>query len=118
MRTTIPKLRRTIRKTILEAMAPGTNAPYTNMKMMPYYEDAILDLIPQYGADGVNMDYLATDIREIMAAPNDYFPPNKMTYKEEFFDFDTFGATCKKLEGEGKIVQVRMDPRGPVYALA
>ena len=91
---------------------------YTNMAMMPYYEDAILDLIPGYGAGGVNMDYLATDIREIMDAPNDYFPPNEMTYKEQFFDMDTFSASYKKLEGEGKIVMVRMDGRGPVYELA
>ena len=118
MRTTIQNLRRTIRRTLLEAMAPGTGALYTNMKMMPYYEDAILDLIPEYGPGGVNMDYLATDIRDLMGEPNDYFPPNEMTYKEEFFDFDTFGAACKKLEEEGKIVQVRMDPRGPVYELA
>jgi len=118
MRTTIPKLRRAIRRTLLEAMAPETGAQYTNMSMMPYYERAILDLIPEYGAGGANMDYLATDIREMMGEPNDYFPPNEMIYKEEFFDFDTFGAACKKLEGEGKIVQVRMDPRGPVYELA
>lgn len=118
MKTTMKNLRRTIRRTLLEAMAPGTNARYTNMKMMPMYEEAILDLIPGYGAGGVNMDYLATDIRDLMAGPNDYFPPNKMTYKEEFFDFDTFGAACKKLEAEGKIIQTRMDPRGPVYELA
>ena len=118
MRTTIPKLRRTIRRTILEAMAPDTGAHYTNMAMMPYYEDAILDLIPGYGTGGVNMDYLATDIREMMGAPNDYFPPDKMSFEEQSFDFTTFGAACKKLEGEGKIVQTRMDPRGPVYELA
>lgn len=102
----------------MEALAPDTMASYTNMAMMPYYEAAILDLIPDYGQGGVNMDYLATDIRDLMAEPNDYFPPNEMTYKEEFFDFDTFGAACKKLESEGKIVQTRMDPRGPVYELA
>ena len=117
MKTTISKLRRTIRRTILEAYGPNMER-YTNMAMMPYYEDAILGMIPEYGMGGVNMSDLATDIMNLMGEPNDYFPPNEMTYKEQFFDFDTFGAACKKLEGEGKIVQVRMDPRGPVYELA
>ena len=117
MRTTIPKLRRTIRRTLLEAYGPNMER-YTNMAMMPYYEDAILGMIPEYGMGGVNMSDLATDIGELMGAPNDYFPPDEMTYEEQFFDMDTFGASCKKLEGEGKIIQTRMDSRGPVYEIA
>ena len=118
MRTTIPKLRRAIRRTILEAMHPETNARYTNMKLMPYYEDAILGMMADGRMGGYNMSDLATDIMELMGRPNDYFPPNKMTYKEEFFDIDTFSAAYKKLEQEGLIVMTRMEGRGPTYELA
>ena len=118
---TIPKLRRTIRKTILEAMAPGTNARYTNMKMMPMYEDAILGIMADTNRmGGYNMYDLASDIQEIMGTPaqEPYFSPAQINEYEADFDMDTFTASYKKLESEGAIVMVRMDPRGPVYELA
>lgn len=118
MRTTIPKLRRAIRRTILEAMHPETHARSTNMKMMPYYEDAILGMMSDGRMGGYNMSDLATDIMELMEGPNDYFPPSKMTTDEQFFDMDTFSATYKKLEQEGVIVMTRMEGRGPTYELA
>ena len=121
MRTTIPKLRRTIRRTILEAMAPDTGARYTNMKMMPMYEDAILGIMADSNRlGGYNMSDLATDIKEIMRTPaqEPYFNPAKINEYEADFDMDTFSATYRKLESEGAIVMVRMDPRGPVYELA
>ena len=121
MRMTIPKLRKTIRRTILEAMAPGTNARYTNMKMMPMYEDAILGIMADSNRlGGYNMYDMATDIREIMRTPaqEPYFNPARINEHEADFDNDTFNAAYKKLEQEGAIVMVRMDPRGPVYELA
>ena len=121
MRTTIPKLRRAIRRTILEAMAPGTNARYTNMKMMSMYEDAILGIMADSNRlGGYNMYDMADDIASIMRTPDQepYFMPAKINEYEADFDSDTFSSAYKKLESEGKIVMVRMDGRGPVYELA
>ena len=99
-------------------MAPDTYARYTNMALMPYYEDAILGMMADRRLGGYNMSDLATDIMNLMEGPNDYFPPSKMSYEEQFFDMDTFTATYKKLEQEGKIVMTRMEGRGPTYELA
>ena len=121
MRTTLPKLRRTIRRTILEALTPDTHSRYTNMKMMPMYEDAILGIMADSNRlGGYNMYDLASDIGDIMGTPDQepYFIPAKISKHEQGFDSDTFGAAYRKLESEGKIVMVRMDPRGPVYELA
>lgn len=118
MKTTINKLRRTIRRTILEAYTDDGNMNvYTNTAMMPYYEDAILGEIEKYPG-GVNASDLAIDIGDLMGAPNDYFPPNEMSYEEQFFDNQTFDSTLAKLEQEGLIVMTRMEPRGPHYELA
>ena len=116
MRITIPKLRRTIRRTILEAYTQDMNV-YTNMAMMPYYEDAILGEMGKFPG-GVNAYDLAIDIGDLMGALNDYFPPSKMNFDEQHFDNQTFDSTLGKLEQEGKIVMVRMDGRGPVFELA
>lgn len=118
MRITIPKLRRAIRRTILEAYTKDGNMNvYTNTALMPYYEDAILGEMGKYPG-GVNASDLATDIGDLMGSPNDYFPPNEMSYEEQFFDNQTFDSTLAKLEGEGKIVMTRMESRGPHFELA
>jgi len=116
MRTTVPKLRKIIRRTILEAYTKDMNV-YTNMAMMPYYEDAILGEMGKYRG-GVNAYDLGIDIGDLMGAPNDYFPPNEMTYDEQHFDNQTFDSTLAKLEQEGKIVMTRMESRGPHFELA
>ncbi len=118
MRTTITKLRRAIRRTILEAYTKDGNMNvYTNTAMMPYYEDAILGEMGKYPG-GVNAYDLAIDIGDLMGAPNDYFPPNEMSYEEQFFDNQTFDSTLTKLEQEGKIVMTHMHSRGPHFELA
>ena len=116
MRTTIPRLRRTIRRTILEAYTEDMNV-YTNMKMMPYYEDAILGEMGKF-TGGINAYDLASHIGDLMGAPNDYFPPAKMSYKEQQFDNQTYDSTLAKLEEEGKIVMTDMHSRGPHFELA
>ena len=60
MRTTIPRLRRTIRRTILEAYTEDMNV-YTNTAMMPYYEDAILGEMGAF-TGGINAYDLASHI--------------------------------------------------------
>ena len=116
MRTTVPKLRRAIRRTILEAYTEDMNV-YTNTAMMPYYEDAILGEMGKYSG-GVNAYDLAIDIGDLMGAPNDYFPPNEMSFEEQHFDNQTFDSTLTKLEQEGKIVMTHMHSRGPHFELA
>jgi len=121
MRMTKRQLRKAIRRTLLEAMAPDTGARYTNMSMMPMYEDAILGIMADSNRmGGYNMYDLADDIAGMMGTPaqEPYFNPAKMTYEEGAFDSDTFAAAYRKLEDEGKIVMVRMDGRGPVFELA
>ena len=118
MRTTIPKLRRAIRRTILEAYTKDGNMNvYTNMAMMSYYEDAILGEMGAF-TGGINAYDLASHIGDLMAAPNDYFPPNEMSYEEQFFDNQTYDSALAKLEEEGKIVMTRMESRGPHFELA
>lgn len=118
MRTTIPKLRRAIRRTILEAYTKDGNMNvYTNMAMMPYYEDAILGEMGAF-TGGINAYDLASHIGDLMGAPNDYFPPNEMSYEEQFFDNQTFDSVLAKLEDEGKIVMTGMHSRGPHFELA
>ena len=121
MRIKIKQLRRTIRRTLLEALTPDTHSRYTNMSMMPMYEDAILGIMADVNRmGGYNMYDLASDIGDIMGTPaqEKYFNPARMTYEEGAFDMDTFTSAYKKLESEGQIVMVRMDGRGPVYELA
>ena len=118
MRTTIPKLRRAIRRTILEAYTKDGNMNvYTNMSMMPYYEDAILGEMGAF-TGGINAYDLASHIGDLMGAPNDYFPPNEMSFDEQHFDNQTFDSALAKLEGEGKIVMTHMHSRGPHFELA
>jgi len=118
MRTTITNLRRTIRKTILEAYTKDGNMNvYTNTAMMPYYEDAILGEMGAF-TGGINAYDLASHIGDLMGAPNDYFPPNEMSFDEQHFDNQTFDSTLAKLEQEGSIVMTRMESRGPHFELA